>query len=159
MREKSTRIACRASAHSTRRFVQCSACLSVRLSCPVRPYLSFRASARRSVSPSARPSGTHSNRAVGCGRCRHLDADEAVVLGAGLYAANLSTTFRLRKFGMSDGATYPVVFEVRRRRTRQTAPGNARAFEQERNPVLTQINAWRADAGMHERFEEAKSSV
>jgi hypothetical protein len=43
---------------------------------------------------------------------RHLDADEAVVLGAGLYAANLSTTFRLRKFGMSDGVTYPVAFQV-----------------------------------------------
>jgi len=35
-----------------------------------------------------------------------------VVLGAGLYAANLSTTFKLRKFRMSDGATYPVVFQV-----------------------------------------------
>ncbi len=45
--------------------------------------------------------------------CRHLDAEEAVVLGAGLYAANLSTTFKLRKFRMSDGATYPVVFQVR----------------------------------------------
>lgn len=43
---------------------------------------------------------------------RHLDADEAVVLGAALYAANLSTTFRLRKFGMSDGVTYPVAFQV-----------------------------------------------
>jgi len=41
-----------------------------------------------------------------------LDADEAVVLGAGLYAANLSTTFRLRKFGMKDGITYPVTIEV-----------------------------------------------
>lgn len=27
---------------------------------------------------------------------RHLDADEAVVLGAGLFAANLSSSFRLR---------------------------------------------------------------
>lgn len=43
---------------------------------------------------------------------RHLDADEAVVLGAALYAANLSTTFRLRKFGMSDGITYPVAFKL-----------------------------------------------
>jgi hypoxia up-regulated 1 len=41
-----------------------------------------------------------------------LDADEAVVLGAGLFAANLSTTFRLRKFGMTDGATYPIQFQV-----------------------------------------------
>ena len=49
-------------------------------------------------------------RDTACGR--HLDADEAVVLGAGLYAANLSTTFRLRKFGMSDGVTYPVAFQV-----------------------------------------------
>ena len=31
---------------------------------------------------------------------RHLDADEATVLGASLFAANLSTSFRLRKFGM-----------------------------------------------------------
>ncbi len=31
---------------------------------------------------------------------RHLDADEAAALGAGLFAANLSTSFRLRKFGM-----------------------------------------------------------
>jgi hypothetical protein len=28
---------------------------------------------------------------------RHLDADEAVVLGGALFAANLSTSFRLRK--------------------------------------------------------------
>ncbi len=44
---------------------------------------------------------------------RHLDADEAVALGAALFAANLSTTFRLRKFGMADGVTHPVVFQVR----------------------------------------------
>lgn len=44
---------------------------------------------------------------------RHLDADEAIVLGAGLFAANLSTTFRLRKFGMSDGAAYPLAYRVR----------------------------------------------
>lgn len=44
---------------------------------------------------------------------RHLDADEAIVRGAALYAANLSTTFRLnRKFGMADGAVYPVSFQV-----------------------------------------------
>ena len=41
---------------------------------------------------------------------RHLDADEAIVLGAGLFAANLSTSFRLRKFGMTDVATYGVSF-------------------------------------------------
>jgi len=35
-----------------------------------------------------------------------------VVLGAGLFAANLSTTFRLRKFGMADGATYPVQYSL-----------------------------------------------
>ena len=34
------------------------------------------------------------------------------MLGAGLFAANLSTTFRLRKFGMADGATYPLMFQV-----------------------------------------------
>jgi hypothetical protein len=41
---------------------------------------------------------------------RHLDADEAIVLGAGLFAANLSTSFRLRKFGMTDAAIYGVSF-------------------------------------------------
>lgn len=47
--------------------------------------------------------------------CRHLDADEAIVRGAAWYAANLSTTFRLnKKFGMSDGAPYPIVFKVSR---------------------------------------------
>ena len=42
----------------------------------------------------------------------HLDADEAVVLGAGLYAANLSTIFRLRKFGMTDKTSYTVKFAL-----------------------------------------------
>jgi hypoxia up-regulated 1 len=42
---------------------------------------------------------------------RHLDADEAIALGAGLFAANLSSTFRLRKFGMADAAPYGVEFE------------------------------------------------
>ena len=41
----------------------------------------------------------------------HMDADEAVVLGAGLFAANLSTIFRLRKFGMTDKAPYTVTFK------------------------------------------------
>lgn len=50
---------------------------------------------------------------VGMTVCRHLDADEAIVRGAALYAANLSTTFRLnRKFGMTDGVVYPVSFLV-----------------------------------------------
>ncbi|WIA37837.1 hypothetical protein OEZ86_014693 [Tetradesmus obliquus] len=42
---------------------------------------------------------------------RHLDADEALVLGAGLFAANLSSSFRLRKFGMTDIAAFGVSFE------------------------------------------------
>lgn len=42
----------------------------------------------------------------------HLDADEAVVLGAGLVAANLSTIFRLRQFGMTDKSMYQVDFEL-----------------------------------------------
>ena len=42
----------------------------------------------------------------------HLDADEAVVLGAGLVAANLSTIFRLRQFGMTDKAMYEVAFTL-----------------------------------------------
>ena len=43
---------------------------------------------------------------------RHLDADEAVVLGAGLFAANLSTTFRLRQFGMADKVPYSVAIQL-----------------------------------------------
>jgi hypothetical protein len=44
----------------------------------------------------------------GRGLDRHLDSDEAVVLGASLFAANLSTSFRLRKFGMSDLSMYGI---------------------------------------------------
>jgi molecular chaperone DnaK (HSP70) len=41
---------------------------------------------------------------------RHLDADEAVSLGAALQAANLSDGFKLnRKIGMVDGSTYGIV--------------------------------------------------
>jgi hypoxia up-regulated 1 len=47
----------------------------------------------------------------GRGLDRHLDADEAVVLGGALFAANLSTSFRLRKFGMTDVAMYGVAWE------------------------------------------------
>lgn len=43
---------------------------------------------------------------------RHLDADEAVVMGAGLVAANLSTIFRLRKFGMVDKTPYEITFSI-----------------------------------------------
>jgi hypoxia up-regulated 1 len=43
---------------------------------------------------------------------RHLDADEAIVMGAGLFAANLSSSFRLRKFGMVDKAVFGVTFEA-----------------------------------------------
>lgn len=39
---------------------------------------------------------------------RHLDADEATVLGAGLIAANMSTSFRLRQFGMADGVPFGI---------------------------------------------------
>lgn len=45
-------------------------------------------------------------------QCRHLDADESVALGAGLVAANRSTTFRLRKFGVVEGALYPITFQA-----------------------------------------------
>jgi hypoxia up-regulated 1 len=44
---------------------------------------------------------------------RHLDSDEAAVLGASLFAANLSTSFRLKKFGITDGAMYGVAIKVR----------------------------------------------
>lgn len=39
---------------------------------------------------------------------RHLDSDEAVALGAALHAANMSTSFRMRKFGFSDTAPFEV---------------------------------------------------
>ena len=39
---------------------------------------------------------------------RHLDSDEATVMGAGLFAANLSTAFRMRQFGMTDGSPYEI---------------------------------------------------
>lgn len=44
---------------------------------------------------------------------RHLDADEAIVLGAALHAANLSDGIKLnRKLGMIDGSTYGYVMEL-----------------------------------------------
>ncbi|KAI6681873.1 hypothetical protein NL676_035754 [Syzygium grande] len=44
---------------------------------------------------------------------KHLDADEAVVLGAALYAANLSDGIKLnRKLGMIDGSPYGYVVEL-----------------------------------------------
>lgn len=44
---------------------------------------------------------------------RHLDADEAIVLGASLHAANLSDGIKLnRKLGMVDGSMYGFVFEL-----------------------------------------------
>ena len=49
------------------------------------------------------------------------------MLGAGLFAANLSTTFRLRKFGMADGATYPLMFQVTR--PASGSPSYLRFFE------------------------------
>ncbi|WPT14145.1 Heat shock 70 kDa protein 17 [Picochlorum sp. SENEW3] len=52
----------------------------------------------------------------------HLDADEAVVLGAGLVAANLSTIFRLRKFGMTDKSMYDVTFSLNGDESRVLAP-------------------------------------
>ncbi|KAL3821603.1 hypothetical protein ACJIZ3_007508 [Penstemon smallii] len=44
---------------------------------------------------------------------KHLDADEAIVLGASLHAANLSDGIKLnRKLGMIDGSTYGFVIEL-----------------------------------------------
>jgi len=44
---------------------------------------------------------------------KHLDADEAVVLGSALHAANLSDGIKLtRKLGMIDGATYGIILEL-----------------------------------------------
>ncbi|KAL5076176.1 hypothetical protein RYX36_015160 [Vicia faba] len=44
---------------------------------------------------------------------RHLDADEAIVLGAALHAANISDGIKLnRKLGMVDGSLYEFVIEL-----------------------------------------------
>ncbi|KAL3502412.1 hypothetical protein ACH5RR_036861 [Cinchona calisaya] len=44
---------------------------------------------------------------------KHLDADEAIVLGASLHAANLSDGIKLnRKLGMIDGSSYGFVLEL-----------------------------------------------
>jgi hypoxia up-regulated 1 len=44
---------------------------------------------------------------------KHLDADEAVVLGSALHATNLSDGIKLtRKLGMIDGATYGIILEL-----------------------------------------------
>lgn len=44
---------------------------------------------------------------------KHLDADEAIVLGSALHAANLSDGIKLtRKLGMIDGATYGIILEL-----------------------------------------------
>lgn len=42
----------------------------------------------------------------------HLDADEAMVLGAGYVAANLSTALRLRPFGMTDKSMFQIEYEL-----------------------------------------------
>ena len=42
----------------------------------------------------------------------HLDADEAVAMGAGLFAANMSTTFRMRKFGAADAMPHGMSYTV-----------------------------------------------
>lgn len=87
---------------------------------------------RRSPLPAYEcPCGSHvSQNGNGLFR-RHLDADEAIVLGAGLFAANLSTTFRLRKFGMSDGAAYPLAYRVRVCGGRQESPERLAGRESE----------------------------
>ncbi|KAF9679446.1 hypothetical protein SADUNF_Sadunf06G0015900 [Salix dunnii] len=44
---------------------------------------------------------------------KHLDADEAIVLGSSLHAANLSDGIKLnRKLGMVDGSSYGLVIEL-----------------------------------------------
>lgn len=44
---------------------------------------------------------------------KHLDADEAIVLGAALHAANLSDGIKLnRKLGMVDGSSYGFIVEL-----------------------------------------------
>ena len=44
---------------------------------------------------------------------KHLDADEAIVLGAALHVANLSNGIKLNsKLGMVDGSSYSFVVEL-----------------------------------------------
>lgn len=44
---------------------------------------------------------------------KHLDADEAIVLGASLHAANISDGIKLnRKLGMVDGSSYGFLLDV-----------------------------------------------
>jgi molecular chaperone DnaK (HSP70) len=43
---------------------------------------------------------------------KQLVASESFAMGAGLYAANLSTTFRLRQFGMMDVAVFPIAVSL-----------------------------------------------
>ena len=44
---------------------------------------------------------------------RHLDADEAIVLGASLHDANLSDGIKLnRKLGMIDGSMYGLMMDL-----------------------------------------------
>jgi hypoxia up-regulated 1 len=44
---------------------------------------------------------------------KHLDVDEAVVLGSTLHATNLSDGIKLtHKLGMIDGATYGIILEL-----------------------------------------------
>ena len=43
---------------------------------------------------------------------KRLDADEAVAMGAGLFAANMSTTFRMRKFGAADALPYGIDYQI-----------------------------------------------
>lgn len=44
---------------------------------------------------------------------KHLDADEAIVLGAALHAANISDGIKLnRKLGMIDGSSYGFVIQL-----------------------------------------------
>jgi len=38
----------------------------------------------------------------------HMNADEAIAWGAGLFAANLSTIFKVRNYGLMDAAPYPI---------------------------------------------------
>jgi hypothetical protein len=55
-------------------------------------------------------------------RDRHMDSDESVAFGAGLHAANMSTAFRVRKFGAVDAASYAltVEFDVAATETKET---------------------------------------
>jgi hypothetical protein len=76
-------------------------------------------------------------------RDRHMDSDESVAFGAGLHAANMSTAFRVRKFGAVDAASYAlaVEFDVAATETNETPEVSERGAHRARCPGLPRCSA------------------